>query len=116
MGGTDDLGGDFRENEDGKGDGECAGGQRPFLFAEECDGDCANECRCGGVDQIIAKQDDAKHFVGLVKQGGRFLCAVMSGLGQMAKAKTVAGHHGSFAERKKSRQSQQDNQHYKQRR
>jgi hypothetical protein len=89
MGGANDFRRNFRKNEDGEGDGQRAGAQRPFFVPEQFDGDDADQHGSGRVDQVVAEQDDAEHLVGLVEQVERLLCAVMTGLGEMPRRKRL---------------------------
>ena len=110
IGGADDFRGDFREYEDGEGDEQRAGGQRPFFLAEQFNGNNADQgCRCR-VDEIVTEQDDAQHLVGLVEQGEGFSGAVMSRLGEVTQTEAVGRHHRRFGHREKSRQGEEDDQ------
>jgi len=99
MSGTDDFRGDFGKNQDRKGDGQRAGPEGPFTFAEQFDGDDADQGRCRGVDQVVAEQDDAEHLVRLGEEIERLARPGVAGLGHVAQAEAIAGHHGRLAER-----------------
>ncbi len=102
MRGADDFWRDFGKDQNGKGDGQRSGAQRPLFFAEHLDGDHADQGCGSGIDQVVAEQDDTQHLVRAPQQVKCFLCPVMAGLGQVAQAETAGGHHRRLAERKKS--------------
>lgn len=65
-------------------------------------------------DEVVAEQDDAEHLVGAVEQVDGFLRAAVAGLGEMAQAKAVRGHHRRFRHREEARHRQQDDQNAQQ--
>ena len=85
IGGADDLGRDFGKDQDDEGDEQGAGSQRPLVLAEQFDGDDRDQRRRGGVDQIVAEQDDAQHLVGRAEQFKGQSGAAMSLAGQVAQ-------------------------------